>query len=365
MLRTMTIGISMMIIPLLACQRPQDQTALPRENRITAFSIDFNWGNGGVNGFAPPGMYTQASAAEHLRWYRGLGVNTIQTFCVSCCGYAWFRSDVAPVQPGMKGDFLKEVTEMGHKERMRVLGYFCVGANTYWGETHPDLSYGAPSAIHIPLTLRYIDYLCAEIEDVLEKTAIDGFMLDWFFSPPAEGRVKWLECEKEMYAQLFGRTFPGAEKISEKEELDFKRKAVGRCWKRVRAAAKGVKPDCILWLSCYDLNHPQMEGQEMYGEVDWIMNESPDKGKLGALKKRIGDHTRVIQCLVGWGPQHSAEKILSDGDFADAGLYGFAWPDSVTTVPPTVEAAGNNERLVGNARNIEAFREFLKRKGGI
>ena len=43
---------------------------------------------------------------------------------------------------------------------MKVMGYFCVGANTLWGQTHPDLSYGTPSAPHIPFTDRYLDYLC-------------------------------------------------------------------------------------------------------------------------------------------------------------------------------------------------------------
>src|SRR3972149_1184450 len=83
----------------------------PVGERIKAFCIDFNWGS---EGFAPPGMYASASAKEHVEWYRQLGVNTIQTFCVSCPGYAWYRSEVAPVQPGMKGDFLNEITALGH-----------------------------------------------------------------------------------------------------------------------------------------------------------------------------------------------------------------------------------------------------------
>ncbi|HQE77336.1 MAG TPA: hypothetical protein PLK00_12970, partial [Candidatus Hydrogenedentes bacterium] len=101
------------------------ETSAPPE-RIKAFCIDFNWG---PDGFAPPGMYTRASPKAHFEWYRDLGVNTIQTFCVSCPGYAWYRSEVAPVQPGMEGDFLAELTRLGHEGGMRVMGYFCIGAN--------------------------------------------------------------------------------------------------------------------------------------------------------------------------------------------------------------------------------------------
>ena len=94
---------------------------------------------------------------------------------------------------------------------MRVMGYFCVGANTYWAQQHPDLSYGADSNIHIPFTSEYLDYLSASIQDVLRKTGIDGFMIDWVFSPPTlmkETRVRWLACEQRMYAELYGRPFP-------------------------------------------------------------------------------------------------------------------------------------------------------------
>ena len=84
--------------------------AASKDERIKAFCIDFNWGPGG---FAAPGMYAGASAQKHFEWYRDIGVNTIQTFCVSCPGYAWYNSEVAPVQPGMTGEFLPDLA-IGH-----------------------------------------------------------------------------------------------------------------------------------------------------------------------------------------------------------------------------------------------------------
>jgi hypothetical protein len=46
---------------------------------IKAFCIDFNWGPKGINGFAGPGVWADASPEEHVRWYEGLGANVIQT----------------------------------------------------------------------------------------------------------------------------------------------------------------------------------------------------------------------------------------------------------------------------------------------
>ncbi len=332
--------------------------------RIKAFCIDFNWGPGGPNGFAPPGMFAQADPKAHFEWYKALGVNTIQTFCVSCDGYAWYReSGVAPVQPGLKHDFLKELTELGHRRGMRVMGYFCVGANTVWAEKHPDQSYGAPSAVHIPFTKVYLDYLSASIKDALTKTGIDGFMIDWAFSPPMPGRkgeVLWLDCEQEMYAELFGRPFPGKEKIDAKETMEFQRRALDRCWQRIHEAAKGCKPDCIIWLSCYNLRDAQVVGSRMFREVDWLMNEHPDLASLAAVEKEKGPRTTIVQCLCGWGDQHDPRRLVSDPKYAGIGLYGYARADVQTTVPP--EGTDENAQDRANARNIERLREIYHGK---
>ena len=40
-----------------------------------------------------------ADPAQHVAWYKAMGANVIQTFCVSYNGYAWYPSEVAPVTP--------------------------------------------------------------------------------------------------------------------------------------------------------------------------------------------------------------------------------------------------------------------------
>ncbi len=296
-------------------------------------------------------MYAQASAREHFRWYRDLGVNTIQTFCVSCCGYAWYRSRVPPVMLGMKGDFLREITSLGHDAGMRVLGYFCIGANSYWGETHPALSHGVPgNTWHIPFTNAYLDYLARSIEDVLKNVSVDGFMVDWLWSV----RPKWLECEKYMYRELFGERFPGEGFMTESHTAEFMRRAVDRAWGRIRDAAKSVDDKTILWLSCYNLRDPQVAGSRIFREADWLMNEHPDPVSLDLVRRETGSQTKIIQCLCGWGQEHDAEKVIGDPGYRDIGFYGFAMPDPETTLPPT---DSDEPRYRGNARNIEIMRK--------
>ena len=343
----------------IAAPLPEDSgaaEAAQSPERIKAFCIDFNWG---PDGFAAPGMYAKASADPHFAWYRALGVNTIQAFCVSCPGYAWYNSKVAPVQPGMQGEFLKDLVKLGHAADMRVMGYFCIGANTYWDETHPDLSHKFPGAISIPFTSTYLEYLERVIHEAVEQTGIDGFMIDWVYNAShlyPDRHYTWLECEKEMYWELFGEPFPGEEAMDEAHIHEFNKRATERCWDRIRGAAKSANPDCILWLTCYDLQHPMLKGSRMLREVDWIMNEHPDTEKLANLRAAIGPQTQIIQCICGWGDQHNAEKIITDPAFNTLGLYGFARPDLETTLPPEVDS--------GNARNIAAMRKAFHALSG-
>ena len=145
----------------------------PEDDLIKAYCIDFNWGEGGPNAFAAPGLWADASPSEHIKWYKDLGVNTVQTFIVSCNGYAWYKNGVVPPQPGLKYDFLPEMVRLGHQEGMKVMGYLCIGSNTRWGIDNPGYSYGYPADRHLPYTQKYLDYLDELIRDAVGKTGID------------------------------------------------------------------------------------------------------------------------------------------------------------------------------------------------
>jgi hypothetical protein len=334
--------------------------------RIKAFCIDFNWGPGGVNAFAGPGVWADASPEEHVRWYEGLGANVIQTFAVSCNGYAWYKDGVVPAQPGLKHDFLAEVVCLGHAKKMRVMGYYCVASNTLWGQKHPELSYGAPSAPHIPLTTQYLDYLGASIEDALEKTGMDGFMIDWVFNPSvvmgSQGQYsdeRWLDCEKAMFVELMGRPFPGVDKLSPEDKLTFRRRAIDRCWERIRRSAKGVNPNCVIWLSCYNLKDPTVVDSPMFRQIDWLMNENPNPEDAGAVARMVGPHTQLVQCLVGWGERHDARKVLENPAFGKLGLYGFSKPGANSLPLPIREYKRRRiGDFQGNDRNIAVLARY-------
>jgi hypothetical protein len=131
------------------CRRPRGWVppcAGRGDEELRAYSIDFNWGAGtndyiqpGTCNFAKPGLWADANPAAHVDWYAALGCNVIQSFAVSCNGYAWYKNGVVPPQPGLKYDFLTEEVKLAHQKRMLVIGYFCAGSNTKWGREHPSL----------------------------------------------------------------------------------------------------------------------------------------------------------------------------------------------------------------------------------
>jgi len=332
------------------------QAANEPPDEIKAFCIDFNWGEGGPNGFAKPGLWADADPRLHVKWYKELGVNVIQTFCVSCNGYAWYKNGVAPEQPGLKTDFLKEMVRLGHKEGMKVMGYFCIGANTRWGREHPDLSYGFPGAPHIPFTDEYLEYLDGVIRDAVKKTGVDGFMIDWVWQP--EKRLEgggWLDCEKQLFEKLMGEPFPGEKELGKKQYDQYSQKAIERCWRTIRTAAKGTNPNCIIWLTCNNTGSAHVRNSMMFREVDWLMNERGDIESIHEIRGQAGKHTRLITCLAAWNkmdPENVIPLALKEG----IGLYGFVKPDDNSLLPP-VESylSAPIDRFSGDPKNIAAL----------
>ena len=87
---------------------------------IEAFCIDFNWGPQGINGFADPGVWADASPEEHVGWYEGLGANVIQTFAVSCNGYAKWQN--GPGQDAARFPIAVWLQDLRNVSRCRAIG---------------------------------------------------------------------------------------------------------------------------------------------------------------------------------------------------------------------------------------------------
>jgi len=341
--------------------------------QIKMFNIDLNWSG---DKFAPPGQWANTVPADHVQWCADLGANVIHSYSVSCNGYAWYKGGFVPPQPGLTHDFFPEVMRLAHKKNMLVTGYFCVGANLKWGLEHPDLSYGTPSTIHIPLTDPYLDYLTRSIADALEKTGMDICAIDWIWNPGAHGTVynpdgqprekEWLKAEKQLFTELTGLRFPATGLPGPDDTLAYERLAIDRCWERIRETRDRTDRNCIL---CIWMNHaddPTVAGSKIFKEVDWFINENPDPKLLEFARGRTGKETRLIQNLCGWA-NHDAKTYLRDTKHRAFDLCGFAEPGANGLPAPIaeymskpVDAFKGEGRLAANNYNIAALARFYR-----
>ena len=355
------MAVFMSFILLDGCSRNN------REKPFQAYCIDFNWGPGGVNGFAAPGLWADADPEELIEWYADMGCTAIQTFAVSCNGYAWYKNGLVPEQPGLKCDFLTEMVRLGHRKHMEVYGYFCAGANTRWGMEHPESSYGTPSGPHIPFTREYLDFLAASIEDAVKKTGMDGFMVDWIWNPGmnrGRGRnFRWLDCEKVMYRELMGEEFPGKDALTPEQLGSFRKKAIERCWQTIYKAAKKADPECKVWVTCNNVSSRDLQGSSMFRQADILMNEAGSVREVEKIRPLVGEHTRLVTCLAKWNGQDPG-KIVPEALEKGIGLYGFTKPDKGAMLSPvSYYLARPLESYRGDERNIAYLARVFNGRG--
>jgi hypothetical protein len=347
-------------------------------DQIKAYCIDFNWAHKGrsIKPFAYPGQWADADPAEHVAWYKAIGANVIQTFAVSCNGYAWYKDGFIPEQPGLKHDFLREMVRLGHKEGMLVFGYFCAAANVKWVIDNPDLNYpqtieekrGMPQSTRakkcVVYTDEYLEYISKAVKCAVSTTGIDGFMIDWLWMPQRNtmkkgGQLPWIQAEKDLYQQLMGEPFPGEEKLTKQQEIAYSRKAIERCWDAIRSAAKEANPNCIIWLTVSHMKHEHVKGSKLFKEADWLMNEGGAMEVSDHLKAMIRPETELISCLAAWNAKDPL-KVIPEAEANGIGLYGFCKPsnnrDSLVQLDkfmhlPFAELKGDQKNISALARS--------------
>ena len=349
-----------------------------QEKQLHSYCIDFNWGDKDgnyllnsdesrlvgkpVNYFARPGLWAGADPQDHFEWYKDLGVNVIQSFAVSSNGYAWYDSDLIPPQPGLKSDFMTELVELGHAEGQKVMGYFCVGANSRWCNENPDLCYDN-RGMQIPFTIEYLDFLSMSIRDALDHTKMDGFMIDWVWEPDRTGtKGMWIKAEKDLYQELTGEVFPGESHLTEEQRIKYMRASIARCWRRIKEARDVEDKEAIIWLVSHRIAHPYLSNSLMFKEVDWLMNEMGSVEDILKIKGMVGHHTQLLNCLSAGGIRdRDPNQVIAETVKHGIGLYGFTKPQNGDLLPSMeFYETEVQDSLVGDNLIISALHQYFK-----
>lgn len=316
---------------------------------MRGFSIEFNSDDLGQP--LSPGLYRNVTAESQLNWYLDHGVNVIQTFCMGLNGYAWYQSKVAPVEPGLNGNFLKELVDMGHEAEVEVHGYFNPVGDAIYRRNNREESSVIDSRRNLPLTTKLIDYYCRCIEEAVKETGIDGFLIDWF----DEIEPLWIPAEKKIYEELTGNAFPekpideigeypvpwdwfGESNLPvflEKDEvINFRYLAIERAWKKFRDAAKSVNPDVKIWINppFRDWDLDVFKDSSVIKEADMILSEGRNMKVAFWLREHAPD-TPIFVNFGGLGGDNHKSFPLEEFHKNGFHYYGFAHPEVKTGLP--------------------------------
>ena len=93
----------------------------------------------------------------------------------------------------------------------------------------------------------------------------------------------------------------------------------------------------------------------MFKEIDWLMNEEGDLGKIDSVRSMVGVNTRLITCLANWNKK-DAKSLVVDAVEAGVGLYGFSKPGENSLLPPLdFYLSSPIDSFGGDNRNIATF----------
>ena len=178
-------------------------------------------------------------------------------------------------------------------------------------------------------------------------------MIDWFYQPNRSSNDGyWLDSEKERYEELMSISFPGVKELSEEDYNAYSRLAIEACWNVIYKAAKETNPDCILWLTSFDITHPHIVNSKMFQQVDWLMNEEGDVKKIDSVRTMIRKETELITCLANWNQKDPITQV-TNASKNGVGLYGFVKPNK-TSLMPSIEnfLSSPIDSFFGDDKNI-------------
>jgi len=66
-MKTLSLPIFAILFTLVLLSCAEKKVSSPKVEDIKAYNLDFNWGEGGPNAFAAPGLWADASPEEHIK----------------------------------------------------------------------------------------------------------------------------------------------------------------------------------------------------------------------------------------------------------------------------------------------------------
>jgi len=128
---------------------------------------------------------------EYIETYKAAHIDSIIVFAKGHWGECYYDTKVGHKHPGLKGDMLAEMVELGHQNDMEVAAYYSLGFDTWaaiqnpdWAERYED---GTPKRVtankkwhNVCCNTPYHDYALAQLAEIASGYDVDGLFIDIF-----------------------------------------------------------------------------------------------------------------------------------------------------------------------------------------
>jgi len=135
-------------------------------------------------------LLTEFDINDFVKKLKNAHINSINCFAKCHHGMSYYPTKVGIMHPHLKFDLLGEIIEACHKNGIRVPIYYSVCWDNYMASSHPEWVQCdkegrlarpppyEPGWHTLCLNSPYVDYVSAQIEEILKNYEVDGFWFD-------------------------------------------------------------------------------------------------------------------------------------------------------------------------------------------
>lgn len=198
-----------------------------------------------------PDVGSDFDPEEFARMLQEAHVDSINVFSKCHHGYCYYPTKVGQPHPSLKRDLLGEMVEALHKHGIRCIAYTTVVWDELAASTHPEwrqVDQEGKLIGRAPLESRgwqylclnaqeYLDYVCAQVEEVLTLYEVDGIWYDIIVQHPSGCFCH--NCQKSMRAK-------GLRIDSKEDRLTHNLEVERQAMKRLYDTVKAKRPDALV-----------------------------------------------------------------------------------------------------------------------
>lgn len=172
---------------------------------------------------APPTIdFTNLDIKEYEKFYKEANISNLMVYTKDHWGYSYYDTDIGTKHPGLKIDYIDEVSKVLRKNNIEFNAYYCLEYDTLIPEQHPEWStrdqHGnkvfldrerAMAKWGIPCyETGYRQYALGQLEEVVSRYHPDSLFLDIFGKT-----LCYCDCCKKKFKESFGYDLPETERV--------------------------------------------------------------------------------------------------------------------------------------------------------